>query len=973
MFLAKLRVRGKLAVLIATPLLLVMVLAAVVSVDRFQRAGAAGATADSVDIAARVGGVVADLQQERLISVGYLLGVSSLSDVVLASATVSDEIVDAKEELEDKLSENTVTALNAVAALGDVRDKVAARNISAETVISRYSDAVSAILSSLRLADGVDASTQAGREVIALDALLRIDELSNRSAAQLVAAAGTKSSATIIAYAGSRAAVDGIVSQFQVYATNDEVALYSLVGKAFNDRIGPSFATSFASSPNSTIARLSPSVVYPELTSFAVLGRFVETKIAADVTAAVTSRQQADLVAAYGTAGLALLIVLAIALLSLLVARSVADPLTQLTVTADRVARLAEAELERVADDEAESAEPIRLQAVHVDTQDEIGDLARAFERVQGTAARLVERQVQSRRNVAEMLGHIGRRTQNLVGRQISVIDGLEAEETDADRLTELYRLDHIASRMRRNAGSLVVLSGAAESGGHFAPLPLGDVTRLALAEIEAYTRVDVSVPDTIVVSPAIINDLVLMLAELMENATTFSPPHTRVTVAATDQDRRLVIVDHGIGLSIERLAEENRRLAQRERLDLAPSEVLGLFVVGRLARRHRIEVVLAATPGGGVTVRIDLGQHLMESPTEVVSTTAPGPIRAVATVGGHRLDEDTTEAPFHISALDRAIRMLDHARPWNAFELPQPALPPAPAPAFESAPASALAPAVPDGHSRGDRGVEPIVDGIVVDPAEALATEARSILDALAAADARASETLAAAGTTAESVDAWTTTDPADAWAPAEPWTAPPPADTADPALTEATEVFPDLGHSEPDERTADFQRASQDRQWDLSPASNGYHEQDGSDFDDHPAVPVSPAPARADFGAARLDSGSDDGRTDAETALDGPAPESGEPAGRPRIETYELSGFAPLSVDDDQPFAHRFQSNGMPLARRVPGATSPGTHTMPVPRQARPELDPTEARALVEQFEFGVAKALREVEPGSRGTEES
>ena len=395
--------------------------------------------------------------------------------------------------------------------------------------------------------------------------------------------------------------------------------------------------------------------------------------------------------------------------------------------------------------------------------------------------------------------------------------------------------------------------------------------------------------------------------------------------------------------------------------------------MVGRLARRHRIEVVLAATPGGGVTVRIDLGQHLMESPTEVVSTTAPGPIRAVATVGGHRLDEDTTETPFHISALDRAIRMLDHARPWNAFELPQPALPPAPAaPAPASTSASALverptAPAVPGGQSRWERGVEPIIDALVVDPAEALATEARSILDALAAADARASETLAAAETTAEPADAWTTPDPADVWTPQLP------DDAADSALTEATEVFPDLGHPEPDQRTADFQWASQDRYPDLTTAPNGYHEQHGSDFDGHPAAPVSPAPARADFGAARLDSGFDDGLSGAEATSDGLPRESGEPDGRPWIETYELSGFAPLAVDDDQPFAHRFQSNGMPLARRVPGASSPGTHTMPVPRQARPELDPTEARHLSSSLSLAWRRALREVEPESRGTEEA
>jgi signal transduction histidine kinase len=908
--LARLRVRGKLAVLVATPLVLVMVLAAVVSADRFSRAGAAGATVRSVDVASHVGGIVSDLQQERLISVGYLLGVATASDVALASATVADEIVDAKEDFEGDLRPQTAEALNAVAGLDDVRQLVAAHNITAETVIDRYSDAVTAILSSMQLADGVDASTQAGREVIALDALLRIDELNNRSAAQLVAAAGTKSSATIIAYAGSRAAVDGIVSQFATYATNDEVALYALVGKAFNDRIGPGFAASFASSPNSAIARQSPSVVYPELTSFAVLGRFVETKIAADVTSAVTSRENTDLFTAYGTAGLALLIVLGIALLSIAVARSVAEPLTQLTITADRVARLAEAELERVADDEADSADPVRLEIVQVDAQDEVGDLARAFERVQGTAARLVERQVQSRRNVAEMLGHIGRRTQNLVGRQIAVIDALEAEETDADRLSELYRLDHIASRLRRNAGSLVVLSGAAESGGHFAPLPLGDVARLALAEIEAYTRVDVSVPDSMLISPAVINDLVLMLAELMENATTFSPPNTRVTVTATEKDRRLVIVDHGIGLSGQRLAEENRRIAQRERLDLAPSEVLGLFVVSRLARRHRIEVLLAETPGGGVTVRIDLSGHLLDNPTEVVAVGVPT-VRGSAVVSG-ALTDDTVDRPLRLSTLDRAIRMLEAARPWNAFELPQPALPAGPSALADLTVTTETpyAPYVPYASSpSASIGASPAAGdptASVVDPAEELAAEARAILDALAAADARAAETLATS------------------------------------ALSEETDILPEV--SEPDPY------------WGTPDPHNGQNA--APDFGVYPSAPVSPAPSD---GAA------------AGSWLNSELPIRPTTPAAPVSESYDLPGYVAPEGNRDEPFAHRFQSNGLPLARRVPGATTRNEHAIPAPRQARPELDPSEARQLVEQFEFGVARAMREVEPESRGTEES
>ena len=124
----------------------------------------------------------------------------------------------------------------------------------------------------------------------------------------------------------------------------------------------------------------------------------------------------------------------------------------------------------RVADDETEAAERIHLDPVDIRARDEVGDLARAFERVQDTAARLVERQVASRRNVAEMFGHIGRRTQGLVARQVALIDGLENDETDAAKLQQLYRLDHLSNRLLRNASSLVVLSGADWARGAHRP-----------------------------------------------------------------------------------------------------------------------------------------------------------------------------------------------------------------------------------------------------------------------------------------------------------------------------------------------------------------------------------------------------------------------------------------------------------------------------------------------------------------------
>jgi signal transduction histidine kinase len=935
--LGRLRVRGKLAVLVATPLVMVVILAAFVSVDRFNRAADAASTVKSVEVATEVGAVIADLQQERLASVGYLLGSATQADVSLATATVGDEVADVTAELGDELRPDVQAALRAVSKLDPLRDALLAHRAAPDDVIAQFSAVITSLLSSLRLADGVDGTTVTGREVIALDALQRVDELNNQAAAELVVAAGTKSPNSVIAYAGDRAAVAAILSQFTTYATTEQTALYGLVGKAFTDRIGPTFDQSFAVAPTATIAQLPASVIYPELTSFVVLGRFVETKIAADVTSAVTSRKNDDLIAAYGTAGLALLLVLLIGLLSIAVARAVATPLTQLTHSADRVARIAEAELERVADDESNTLEPIRLETVSVSAQDEVGELSRAFERVQSTAARLVERQAQSRRNVAEMLGHIGRRTQNLVGRQISIIDGLESDETDSSRLSELYRLDHIASRLRRNAGSLVVLSGASDAGGHFAPLPVVDVARLALAEIESYTRVDISIPDDVFVPPAIVNDLVLVLAELMENATVFSPPHTRVTVTAADGVVR--IVDHGIGLSEERIAEENRRIAQRERLDLTPSEVLGLFVVGRLARRHGFSVVLSPTPNGGVTVHVDLSEHVVLAPTErldAIAAAAPSlpdraatpalPSRAPAAGGPTlpsmplpRRNPDVSSVPtagyapsppvwdFTPATNGHAATGPDDlpsAGRWTAPAIPAARVPEVPSPVR---PTSAVA-------------------GAADDPAVNAAMEAAAQVAAIQAATEAAQRVARRSVEDAELVDdddRESVARPARPDPPynaksldramlmleaARPWNAfelPQPALPAPP---------PPLAPGESIERLSPP----------VEPSSAPFAFQPMA----RPATGRAPVPAAGASTAAQA-------------------------AGTPPAGLLAGTGTQPVVV-----------GGGTPLVRRVPGATTVDEPLQTASTRSRPQLDASEARDLIEAFEFGVARALREVE---------
>ena len=717
MLLGRLRIRGKLAVLIMVPLLLVGVLTVPLVINRAGLAGRAADTARTVRIASEVGGLVGDLQQERMLSVGYLSGTVGGADLALQTTAVGDRTADLRASLGDELPPAVSAAIDGISELEQVRDGVLRKAVRSDQAIAAYGAVTARILESLRLLDNVDVATAEGRQVVALDAVLQMNDLISAGAALMVVMVAERSPASMTGYTANLAALQAIIARFNGYATAEQSGLFQLVQQALNDRVGADFPVTVQTNPLQALSRFTVDRLYPSLESFIVLGRFVERKIVTDVTAQVDRQQTVVLTTAYGVITLALLVLIGVVLMSVVVARAVARPLTSLTRSAERVATVAETELRRVADEDADDeAEPIHLEPVDVRSADEIGDLARAFDRVQTTAARLVERQVSSRRNVAQMFGHVGRRTQNLVGRQISLIDRLEQEETDPGRLQQLYRLDHVSSRLRRNAGSLVVLSGSAGASGaeeHITPLPLADVVRLALGEIEEYTRVDVQVSSGTAVSPALTGDLVLLLAEVMENATVFSPPHTRVTVNAmvTGHVVRLRVVDHGLGLSPDRIDEENARLARRERLDLAPTEVLGLFVVGRLARKHGLAVALSETPGGGVTVTIDIGQdHLVHSaipqPAPVAPPQPPKPARGLASVrhlhaapqGGDEpaiveravaraivatAEQDST---FNVHALDRATRTIGSGRTWNAF---------APRPATEDVPAIEPAPAV--------------------------------------------------------------------------------------------------------------------------------------------------------------------------------------------------------------------------------------------------------------------------------------
>lgn len=655
--LARLRIRGKLAVLLIIPLVAVVVLTTVVVAGRSSQAARSADTARAARIAGEIGALIQDLQQERLLTVGYLVQAVDRSQLLLQTAAVTDRVTSVRANLSGELSPEESAAIDEVSSLAGLRASVVSGSGDIDLVLAQYTEVTEGLIDALRLIDAADATTPEGRQLVALDALLRVDEGNSAGAALMTVMVSTRTSRDFARYAANAAAVQPELNRFTAYAAPEQVKLYGLVTDAFTARVGNTFAANFEVDPIRAIFSLKIDALFRSLESYIVLGRFVEKKIVSDVTAAVTGEQRQQTSTAYALAGVSLGLLLFVVLLSAVTARAVARPLSLLTASATRVAQIAEAELVRVGDDEADTPDPVRLEPLDVGGRDEIGDLARAFDRVQQTAAQLVERQVTSRRNVAQMFGHVGRRTQNLVGRQIGLIDRLESDETEPGRLRQLYRLDHVTSRLRRNANSLVVLSGGTGTDPHLAPLPLADAVRLALGEIEEYERVDVEVPGTIVLAPAIVSDLVLLLAELMENASTNSPPHTRVTVTAGEiaDGVRVSIADHGIGMPGERMAVENARLTRRERIDLAPTEVLGLFVVGRLARRHGLRVSLAETPGGGVTATVVLGRDVLDAS------------------GAPRAGRPASIAPVvDVAALARATRSIDSGQPWNAFTTPR-------------------------------------------------------------------------------------------------------------------------------------------------------------------------------------------------------------------------------------------------------------------------------------------------------------
>ncbi|MYS21626.1 Signal transduction histidine kinase, partial [Streptomyces sp. DvalAA-14] len=635
--------RRKLNVLVGVPLVVVLLLLAYVITGLTGQARDAASAAmlvrNSRQIAELIDRVETEHQQAVLLSVRYESAATgrrpSLAAYLGARTAVDSQVEKVRSTFGSALPSAEAQALKEINGLGSLRSTIEQSYLPADNIDPAYTAIVDELIDGL----GLDQRSNLAATVTGslLDSLLRA-EAAHSALETSVFSAQTGDTNALIEFVGAVGYAQQYTYQagrFGRFASQAQLTQLSAIEQNPSwNAISLQYA-GLQIDPSALVAK-SPAQVRSAfsaaLKEYPTYQRQAQARlrITAGLIDQIASRADRASNAAWWRAawllGGALLGFALWLAFSVAIRRSVVRPVRALTGAATQVAEVAEEELARVADDDAAYSGPLRLSEVPVTVRDELGDLAEAFNRVQGTAAALLERQVLSRRNVAEMFGNVGRRISNLTARQLTLIDALERGETDAELLDRLYRIDHLAVRLQRNADSLMLLAGIREAGLDASPTALTNVVRAALGQIEGYQRVSLVAETNVTVAPDIIADLTLMFAELLENAVAFSPVHSpvEVTVRNGSDGARIEISDHGLGLSAERLAEENARLIRRERLDLAPTRVLGLFVVGSLARRWGIGVTLTRTPGGGVTSRVTIPATLMLLMSPFASSDGP-------------------------------------------------------------------------------------------------------------------------------------------------------------------------------------------------------------------------------------------------------------------------------------------------------------------------------------------------------------
>jgi signal transduction histidine kinase len=634
------QIRSKLIAVLVVPLLALTVLAALGIAANVSRGVQADRVSDQAAFAVNLSTLVHGLQRERDLSAGWVgSGRDAGYDGVVAQRMVVNQaLISFRQDVrnldlqnrDSALRERVDTAAADLDLLGEQRIQIENNDtLTVPQTLDYYSGIIGDLLAvNLEIAGQTD-DRDLIRDVGTFVSLARLKEATSQERGRVyaVASAGKFGPGDFRRLAPIVGSQEAWQAQFEATATPEQRAYLdqTLRNNADTARIDELRNKVLVGDPNQPVD-LDARRWFTLMSAKLDLLRTVEQKLAADVSAASQDAQaDARRQALLYTTILTLVLWVTIGL-SLWMARSMVGPLRRLTRTANEVA---DERLPGLVDQLQHTKDPRDLdvvpEPVPVNSGDEIGQVSAAFNSVHRVAIQVATEQAALRKSIGDMFLNLARRSQSLIDRQLELIDDLERTEADPDALENLFKLDHLATRMRRNAEDLIVLSGAEPARRWSQPVPLVDVVRAALGEVEDYNRVELLPIDEVGVAGQAVSDVVHLLAELIENATSFSPPGTKVQVAGQPVSNGYVleIEDRGLGMSDEELVEANERLANPPMVDFALSRMLGLYVVARLAQRYGIKVQLRHSWYGGITALVLL------PPTVVVRKAMPEQLEA--------------------------------------------------------------------------------------------------------------------------------------------------------------------------------------------------------------------------------------------------------------------------------------------------------------------------------------------------------
>ena len=657
--------RTKLLVVLLVPTLAMLALGGLRLSGQLDDAAQFGEVQRALALSLSATKVADDLQRERSAVISYLAsdrkdGVAALTPTFAAvdnDVTAFTDVVNA-DNLDENVSAAAQKGLEALNGLGPLRNSAQSTQYPDSAAFTAYTQILGVLLQTCRVATSSVSDPQVGPSAGAAQALNDAKEQLSQQDALLMSAAAHRAfpPGGEDAVRSARSGYDSALNDFNTIAGPDDKQYLAdtVSGAPVDERnrlVNVSLVQSAENKPIEIVATdLGQDADRTNQLMLQVMTR-LDDRAASDAADLADSARQA----AFRDGALVLAALLAALALMTIVAGSILAPLRVLRETALDMARtrLPEAikKILTTADPVAAAADAVPPVPVH--TTEEVGQLARAFDAVNQQAVRLAAEQAALRGTINDMFVNLSRRIQGLVERQLGVIDKLEKDEEDPDQLASLFELDHLATQMRRNSENLLVLSGTGLVRRMARSVPVSDILGAAVSEVEKYARIRVVRTPDLAVQGTVVNDLVHLVAELLDNATAFSAPSTKVGVrSARNRNGELAIEirDVGVGMKELEVAKANERLSDPPEVDVAVSRQMGLYVVARLAKRHHITVRLRNNDDidGGVTAHVLVPKNLVQEldpQAKIALDGTPRPLPAARPAAARPAISAATEA----------------------------------------------------------------------------------------------------------------------------------------------------------------------------------------------------------------------------------------------------------------------------------------------------------------------------------------